>query len=97
MQSELGSALLRHFGMDPNDPTSWLYLSDGRAFGEIDGMIRVAQQLGGVWRMLAVLRIMPRGFQAWIYARLARNRYRVFGTGDLCALPDPEVQKRLLQ
>ena len=96
-QSALGAALLVHFGMDPDDPVSWLYLANGRASSSLDGMIRAGAQLGGVWRALIILRILPRGVQDWLYMRLARNRYRLFGAGDLCAMPDPDVQKRLLQ
>ena len=32
LQSELGNALMIHYAMDPEDPTSWLYLEDGRAY-----------------------------------------------------------------
>jgi predicted DCC family thiol-disulfide oxidoreductase YuxK len=32
-----------------------------------------------------------------LYAWLARNRHRLFGRADLCALPDPAFQKRLLR
>jgi predicted DCC family thiol-disulfide oxidoreductase YuxK len=32
-----------------------------------------------------------------LYRAVARNRYRLFGSADLCTLPDPEVQKRLLK
>jgi len=96
MQSELGSALLRHYGMDPSDPSSWLYLADGQAVSSMEAVIRVGRRLGGLSRGLAVLRILPGGALDWLYQRLARNRYRLMGRVDLCAMPDPEVQRRLL-
>ena len=36
MQSDLGTALMIHYGMDPKDPTSWLYLADGHGFTSLD-------------------------------------------------------------
>ncbi len=97
LQSKLGSALLTHYGMAPSDPTSWLYLEHGQAFTSLDAFIRVGSQLGGVWRGLALLRIIPVTLQDHLYRTVATNRYRIGGHTDLCAMPDPEVQKRLLQ
>lgn len=96
VQSELGGALMRHYGLDPADPVSWLYVEHGRAFTSLDALIRVGRRLGGVWRGLVVLRLLPRAVQDPLYRLVARNRYRLFGRADLCALPDPQVQKRLL-
>lgn len=96
LQSAVGSALMRHYGLDPADPVSWLYLEQGRAYSSLDAFIRVGQRLGGVWKGLIVLRVLPVRLQDALYRYVARNRYRLFGTADLCSLPDPEVQKRLL-
>lgn len=96
-QTALGAALLGHYGLKPDDPESWLLIMDGRAYGSLDAMIRVGQTVGGVGHVLRVLRILPRGLQDWIYRRIARNRYAMFGRGDMCALPDAQLRKRLLQ
>ncbi len=97
LQSPLGAALIRHFGMDPADPLSWLFLEDGMAHGSVDAMIRVGRQLGGTWRALGALRLLPRSLRDWAYGVIARNRYKLMGRADLCAMPDPAVQARLLQ
>lgn len=96
LQSDVGNALMRHYGLDPGDPTSWLYVEDGRAYTSLDAFIRVGRRLGGVWKGFGLLRILPRSLQDIMYRAVARNRYRIFGTTDLCTLPDAEVQKRLL-
>ena len=97
LQSALGNALMRHYDMDPNDPVSWLYLHQGLAYSSLDAAIRVGQRLGGKWKSLAVLRILPRTAQDWLYNLVARNRIRLAGTADLCNLPDSKVQKRLIK
>jgi predicted DCC family thiol-disulfide oxidoreductase YuxK len=96
MQSELGSALMHHYGMDPKDPLSWLYVSHGLAYTSLDAVIRVAKELGGVWRMLGILRILPVSLQDTLYGYIARNRYRFMGRTELCNMPDPDIQRRLL-
>lgn len=96
VQSPLGRAMLLHFGLDAEDPESWLYLEAGRAYASLDGIIRLARRLGGWLHVFAVLSLLPRPAQDWLYRRIARNRYRIFGHADLCATPDAEVRARLI-
>jgi len=96
-QSPVGAAMLRHYGLDPDDPATWLYVEEGHAHASLDALMRAGRRLGGVWRGLALLRVLPRGLRDRLYRLVARNRYRVFGRADLCAMPDPEVQRRLLR
>ncbi|TCL00330.1 putative DCC family thiol-disulfide oxidoreductase YuxK [Shimia isoporae] len=96
-QSELGQALLLHFGMKPDDPDSWLMLEGGMAYGSLDAVLRLARQLHWGFAVLAPLGWLPVGVQDWIYARIARNRYAVFGRDDLCALPSEALRRRLVE
>ncbi len=95
--SRLGRALLAHYGFDPDDPESWLYLAGGRAYTSLDGVIRAGESMGGVARVASVLRLAPRPLQDWIYRRIARNRYRLFGRADMCAVPDSALRARLIE
>ena len=97
VQSPPGEALMHHYGLEPADPMSWLYLEDGRAHESLDAFIRAGMRLGGVWKMLAVLRVLSRNVQDNLYRAVARNRYRIFGRTDLCSLPDERIQRRLFQ
>jgi predicted DCC family thiol-disulfide oxidoreductase YuxK len=96
IDSDLARAILCHYGVHPTDPASWLYLEDGTAYGSIEAIIRVGTRLGGWCRSVQLLRIIPGFLQDWLYRRLALNRYRLFGRTDLCAVPDPDLRRRLL-
>ncbi len=96
IQSSLGRAVLAHHGLDTEDAETWLYLADGRAYGGIDAMIRVGERLGGLGRIMTAARLLPRDAQDWLYRRIARSRYRIFGRAEMCALPDPELRRRLM-
>ncbi|MEH6478138.1 MAG: DCC1-like thiol-disulfide oxidoreductase family protein, partial [Sneathiella sp.] len=85
-----------HYEIDPADPMSWLFIEDGHAYSSMDAMIRVGNRLGGIWKVLTILRVIPRQAQDYLYGLIARNRYRLFGKTDLCNIPDIEVRKRLL-
>ena len=45
IQSELGRAVLEHYGLDPKNPDSWLYLVDGKPYSSLDAVIRVGIRL----------------------------------------------------
>lgn len=96
VQSDLGSALLTHYGIEPIDPESWLFLSDGRAWTSFDAWIKAAEHCGGIGRLMSVFRLVPRPLRDWIYCRVARNRITLFGRTDMCALPDARVRARLI-
>ena len=95
-QNGIGTAILAHYGFAPDDPDSWLYLVDGQAYTSIDAMIRVGRRLGGIGHIMRVLSVLPNAAQDWIYRRIARNRYRLFGRTRMCAIPDEALRKRLI-
>jgi len=94
VQSPMGARLLAAHGLSATDPESWLFLAEGRAWTDFDAMAEVGWRAGGWGRALIVLRAIPKPLRDWLYARVARNRYAVFGRGDLCAIPDPAFRAR---
>ncbi|MEM7317546.1 MAG: DCC1-like thiol-disulfide oxidoreductase family protein [Pseudomonadota bacterium] len=96
-QSALGSALLAHYGLVPDDPESWLMIADGHGLTAMDAVIHLGAVVRGPGLALQGLRVMPRGLRDWIYRRIARNRYHLFGRADLCGIPDPGLRERLLE
>ena len=59
-QSPLGQALFRHYGLDTETLETNLVLIDGRPYAKLDTVAAVAKRLGGGWRLLSVLRAIPR-------------------------------------
>lgn len=97
IQTPLGAALLHHYGLLPEDPASWLFIDRGVAHVDFEAVLHGGQNFGGAARLVGILRIFPKPLRDWLYRRLARNRYAHFGRADLCSLPDPRLQKRLLR
>jgi predicted DCC family thiol-disulfide oxidoreductase YuxK len=96
IQSALGRAILEHYGLDFKNPDSWLYLADGKAYASLDAVIRAGIRLGGMGHLLRAFTILPAPIQEWVYRRVARNRYSMFGRRAMCAIPDPALRQRLL-
>lgn len=96
IQSEIGKEICRSQGLDPADVRTFVLVSNGKTLVRSDAAIEVASSLGGAWRLLTIFRLVPRVARDWIYAMLARNRYRWFGRTDACMIPSPEVKDRFL-
>ncbi len=96
-QTPRGKALLESNGLDAEDPDSWIVVAPSGVLTEADAVIAVGRRLNGVWPILARIGgLPPRSFRNWAYRRLAKNRYRLFGRADLCAMPNEAVRRRLL-
>src|SRR5262245_6412230 len=95
-QSQLGQALFRHYGLDAQEFETNLVLADGIAFAKLDTVAIVGERLGGAWRSLSLLRLLPRRLADWLYDRIARNRYALFGRTERCMIPLPEWRDRFI-
>ncbi|GLK57631.1 putative DCC family thiol-disulfide oxidoreductase YuxK [Methylopila capsulata] len=94
IQSREGRALAARHGADPDDPESFLFIEDGRALAKSDAVLALAAHLNGPARLLVIGRIMPKALRDWLYDRVARNRYRIFGRKTVCETPDPAHRHR---
>ena len=61
-----------------------------------EAALRVAEYLGGPWKLLTVVRVMPTALLDRLYDGFARIRYRVFGRYDSCPVPPPAVRLRFV-
>jgi predicted DCC family thiol-disulfide oxidoreductase YuxK len=95
-QSPLGEALFRHYGFKGEDYETNLLIADGRLHGKSDGFMEVARRLDGAWPLLAIGRVAPRPARDWLYDRIARNRYRLFGRRTVCFMPPSDAADRFL-
>jgi len=95
VQSPYGKILADRFGIDAEAPDSNVVVADGIAHFKADAAIAVLTQLPG-WSWTVVFRLVPRAVRNWLYDRVARNRYRLFGRTHTCLVPTPDVACRFL-
>ena len=68
-----------------------------RIYVRSTGALMALWDIGGAWRLLGPLRIIPTPIRNMIYRWIASNRYRWFGKKkSACLLPSPEHQSRFL-
>lgn len=94
-QGAVGGALKRKHGLPPSLDT--VTVVDGDAvYIKSDAALYVARRLPYPWRMLHVMRALPRSWRDRLYDIVARNHYRWFGKRDSCLMPPPEAAARFL-
>jgi predicted DCC family thiol-disulfide oxidoreductase YuxK len=96
VQSEYGRALAAQFGIDADAPETNVAIVDSVAHFKGDAVLSVLEALPG-WRWARSARVLPRRLRNWLYDRIARNRYRLFGRRERCWAGDPALGARILE
>ncbi len=95
-QSDVGAALYAALGLPSDEFDTNLVIINGVIYQRLDAFIHAMIRLGGIWPLLAAARILPRPIKDFLYYRIARNRYRLFGKFETCMIPDTNVRARFL-
>jgi predicted DCC family thiol-disulfide oxidoreductase YuxK len=95
IQSPYGGALAQRLGINPEMPETNAVIIGGRAYFKCDSAIQALVRLPR-WRWVRAFSILPRPVRDWLYDRVARNRYQLFGRTESCMVPTPEVMRRFV-
>ena len=97
LQSDLGLQLTAEKGIDTSKVDSFILIEPGIAYYiKSDAALEIANDFGGLWKLLQVFKWIPASFRNVIYDFVARNRYKWFGRKDQCMIPTPELQAKFL-
>jgi len=92
LQGEAAQCFLRERGLLTEDFDSAILVADWSRRLETpplfrtDALLAATRVVGGGWRLLTWLRIVPRAWRDLAYFWVARSRRRAFGAGDSAAL-----------
>ena len=75
---------------------SMVYLQGDKIYTESDGIIHALAAIGGLSKLILILKIFPKFIRDKVYAFVAANRYKWFGKHDVCRMPTPEEREKLL-
>lgn len=93
LQSINGAALYKKSGTKED---TVLLVDQGISYTLSDVALRSMTILGGKWKIISWLRIVPRIIRDTVYKWIARNRYRWFGKKKVCMVPNKEMRKLFL-
>ena len=95
IQSPYGRALAQRLGIDVETPETNAVIIGGRAYFKADSAMQALARLPR-WRWVRIFAILPRPVRDWLYDRVARNRYQLFGRTESCMVPAPELMRRFV-
>ena len=102
LQSDAARGYLQRHGMSTTDFDSIVFVPDwndqtaGKHRLRTDGVLAALDEIGGVWRVAAFLRVIPAPLRDPFYKIVARLRYRLFGEYRPAPWPEPQWAERVL-
>lgn len=96
-QSELGTALLKHYQMSTEHYTTMVVIKDGKLYTESTALLKVMQHLGFPFSLMNAGYFIPRFIRDFLYRLVALNRYKLFGKTDSCLIPSHENKCHFLE
>jgi predicted DCC family thiol-disulfide oxidoreductase YuxK len=95
-QSDFVKEQLKTNPMKANAMDSVLYVKNGKVFTESTAALNIFSDLGGMWKLLSIFKLIPPFIRNAVYRFIAKRRYRVFGKLDTCMMPPSEWKSRFL-
>jgi predicted DCC family thiol-disulfide oxidoreductase YuxK len=78
------------------DLNSVVVMIDGKVYSKARAVFAVFKQLGGKWKILSAVGVLPLGFLNYGYDLVATHRYKLFGKKETCRLPSAAERERFL-
>jgi predicted DCC family thiol-disulfide oxidoreductase YuxK len=96
LQSEAAMQILKEAGINSVRLDSVAYLSGNKIYYKSQAILRIIKDMGGIWKALLFLRIIPRPISDAVYDFIAKHRYKIFGKKESCMIPDKSIAGRFI-
>ena len=97
LQSELGNEICSYIGVDQTKIDSIILYNPGVAYYyKSSAAFEIADELGGIYSLISIFKILPEKFRNFIYDYIAKNRYKWYGKKESCMIPTPELKEKFL-
>ncbi len=98
LQSDLGQKIISHIGINEKNIDSVVLYEPGIAYYyKSNAALQVAKNLGGLFHLGTVFRIIPTTLRNALYDYIAKNRYSWYGKKQHCMIPTPELKAKFLE
>jgi len=97
IQSGTGQDIIKHLGIDTSKTDSIILYEPGKAYYyKAEAALKIGKELGGIYSLLSVFTLLPKGLSNIVYDFVARNRYKWYGKKDSCMIPTPAMKAKFL-
>jgi len=98
LQSDLGSQILQHIGIDPKHTDSIVLYEPGVAYYyKSAAALEITRNLGGLFHFGTFFKIIPTPLRNIVYDYVAKNRYKWYGKKNECLLPTTALKAKFLE
>jgi len=72
-------------------------VNDGfKQYTHFDAVLKIGKELGGIYQLAAIFRVLPKRWRLGLYSWIAKNRYHWFGKRETCYIPTAEEKERFI-
>lgn len=97
LQSDLGKEICSYISVDQTKIDSIILYNPGVAYYyKSSAAIEIANELGGIYSLISIFKILPEKLRNYIYDYIAKNRYKWYGKKESCMIPTPELKVKFL-
>ncbi len=82
------------YGSDSFDTI--IVIQKDKTFHYFDAVLKIGNELGGIYRIVNFFRIFPAQWRKAIYIWIAKNRFRWFGIRKTCYIPNDKEKTRFI-
>jgi predicted DCC family thiol-disulfide oxidoreductase YuxK len=93
LQSDFAKRELETLGKSSVEFESIILLDNG-VYQKSSAALKITRRLSGAWPVLSVFKVVPLFLRDWVYDRIAKNRYKIFGKRETCMIPSPDLESR---
>ncbi len=79
-----------------DDMNTIVLLMDGEIYTKSQAVLKAVKLFGLPWSLLSVFLIVPAFIRDFIYKKVSKNRYKLFGKKDSCRMPTQSEKERFL-
>lgn len=95
-QSDFGGQVYAALDMPVDDFDTNVVIVDGMIYERLDAFAAAMSAVGWPYKALAATRFIPEPLRSFLYYRIAKNRYAMFGRYDACMMPDAALRARFI-
>lgn len=77
LYKEDGKQVLVENGLSADYDDSVVLIDEANVYLHSEAAIRLAAKLGGAWRFLIWLKVVPRPMRDWVYRMIAKHRHKI--------------------
>jgi predicted DCC family thiol-disulfide oxidoreductase YuxK len=84
LQGKSGRILLNKLNLDLEEFDTVLFKVNDQVYTKSTAVFKIINSIGGIIKLFLVFKLLPRRFNDWIYSKVAKNRFKIFGKLDKC-------------